>query len=141
MCSANVEISPGDDVIIRNEVRDNKLSTKYSPEPLVVTSTKGSMITALKQNDGKGICRNSSCFKKIAPQSLPNQETPDDVLQDFVMFDKCSVTEQGKQASTQTACNSQMNNPSVYNQLSDQSSKIKTWSGRVVEVPKRYIQE
>ena len=59
-------IKPGDTVLVR-QPKKNKLSTPYSPEPLVVEERKGSMVTA---SDGlKSITRNSSMFK-IIPKNL-----------------------------------------------------------------------
>ena len=59
-------IKPGDTVLVR-QPKKNKLSSPYSPEPLVVEERKGSMVTA---SDGlKSITRNSSMFK-IIPKNL-----------------------------------------------------------------------
>ena len=55
-------IKPGDTVLCR-QLKQNKLTTPYSTEPLTVTSVKGSMVTAGR--NGYAITRNSSFFKRI----------------------------------------------------------------------------
>ena len=55
-------IKPGEKVLVK-QPKTSKLSTPYNPEPLVVTDTKGSMVTA---SDGhRSITRNSSHFKTV----------------------------------------------------------------------------
>jgi hypothetical protein len=68
-------IVPGDKVLLK-QVKKNKLSTNFNPTPLVVTSTKGSMITA-KSPAGSSVTRNSSLFRRL-PESLSLPATPDE---------------------------------------------------------------
>ena len=68
-------IKPGDNVLCR-QVRQNKLTTPYSKEPLTVTNVKGSMVTA--EQNGYNITRNSSFFKKIHPMTQQDQLPPPD---------------------------------------------------------------
>ncbi len=74
-------IKPKDTVLVR-QPKENKLTTPFNPEPLVVEEKKGSMVTA--SNGFKSITRNSSMFK-IIPKELRaegdrrEQEEPEDL--------------------------------------------------------------
>ena len=74
----------GDSVLVRQPHR-NKLTTPFDPKPLVVISTKGSMITA-RRPDNSTITRNVSHFRKVnAP--IPPVHNPDGDEYDFDLPD------------------------------------------------------
>ena len=52
------------DVVLVKQQRANKFSTRYNPSPMVVTNTKGNMVTAAWR-DGARVTRNSSHFHKM----------------------------------------------------------------------------
>ena len=56
------DICIGDSVLVKQK-KENKLTTPYSPQPMIVTDIKGSMITAKK--GGKRMTRNHSHFKRL----------------------------------------------------------------------------
>ena len=59
------ELKVGDHVLVR-QPQQNKLTPPYMPEPLKVTSVKGTMVTATDPDHGKGTkTRNISQFKAI----------------------------------------------------------------------------
>ncbi len=59
------EFKVGDHVLVR-QPEQNKLTPPYMPEPLKVTSVKGTMVTATDPDHGKGTkTRNISHFKAI----------------------------------------------------------------------------
>ena len=60
-------LSPGM-VVLMKQPKQNKLSTSFDPNPLVVREKKGTMVTA--SNDFKTVTRNSSQFKVIPPEML-----------------------------------------------------------------------
>ena len=60
-------LTPGDHVLVK-QPKTNKLSTPFNPNPLIVTQTKGSMITAT--NGSRRVVRNSSFFSRV-PDSGP----------------------------------------------------------------------
>ena len=64
------------DTVLHRQHKQNKFTMPYNNKAYTVTQTKGSMVTAAK--DGHTIVRNSSFFKKVAPelQDIPNN--PDD---------------------------------------------------------------
>ena len=64
------KIKLGDTVLIKQPKR-NKLSSPFSPVPLVVEEKKGSMVTA--SNGNKTITRNSSMFK-VVPNHIRHAE-------------------------------------------------------------------
>jgi transposase InsO family protein len=64
----DTNLEPGDAVLIRQPKR-NKFSTPFSPHPCIVKETKGSMITAMR-NDGSTVTRNASMYKAI-PANVP----------------------------------------------------------------------
>ena len=61
----NFEIN---DMVLVKQKRVNKFTPPFNPEPLVIISMKGSMITAKSTTTQKEITRNSSFFKKIIYQ-------------------------------------------------------------------------
>ena len=68
-------ITSGDKVLVRQQ-KQNKLSTPFWPKPLVVTATKGSMVTARKP-DGSTVTRNPALFRKLpnsVQPALPQEE-------------------------------------------------------------------
>jgi len=67
-------LTPGDTVLHR-QPKQNKLTTLYNSKPYTVTKTKGSMVTASR--GGHSIVRNSSFFKKVAPELLYIPMDPD----------------------------------------------------------------
>lgn len=73
------DIQIGDTVLVKNDFKEDKLSTKFKENPHVVTKKKGPMVTA--SSDNGEITRNSTSFKKIDPResiSIPVQEEEDD---------------------------------------------------------------
>ena len=72
------------EVVLVQQKKVNKLSTPYAPTPLVVSETKGTMITA-RRPDGSSITRNSSKFRRIRgmrandiEHATANEQTSDD---------------------------------------------------------------
>ena len=57
------EFTRGDSVLVRKP-RTRKIDTRFSPDPLVVTATKGTLVTA-QGSDGRVVTRNCSHFKKL----------------------------------------------------------------------------
>jgi len=54
------------DYVLAKQRKENKLSTPFKPTPMVVTETKGSMITACPTHgDPVSLTRNSSRFRKL----------------------------------------------------------------------------
>ena len=76
-------LNEGDIVLVRRQ-KTGKLSTPLDPTPLVVTSRKGTMVTA-RRADGSRVTRNGSMFR-----SLPYEALQSDVEGDF---DDDSVSE------------------------------------------------
>ncbi|XP_061193203.1 uncharacterized protein K02A2.6-like [Saccostrea echinata] len=71
------QINSGDTVLIKNE-SGNTLTPAYNPEPHIVVSTKGTMISAspCSSPTTKCVTRNSSFFKRIAcPRNIQSRET------------------------------------------------------------------
>lgn len=56
------DIQEGDNVLIRNEVKENKTTPSFNPS-LQTVKKKGTMIT-VSDNNGKNTTRNASFFKK-----------------------------------------------------------------------------
>ncbi|XP_033758079.1 uncharacterized protein LOC117340426 [Pecten maximus] len=70
------DISVGDTVMVKNEFKENKLSTVYDPTPRMVTNKKGPMVTV-----SGNITRNVSRFKKVdfKPREIhPEEEAMED---------------------------------------------------------------
>jgi len=63
----STDLTVGDKVLIK-QLRQNKMSTPFKPEPLQITHKRGSRITA--QNGERAITRNPSFFKKL-PSNIP----------------------------------------------------------------------
>ena len=66
----------GDVVLIRQR-KTGKLSTPFHPRPLVVTSRKGSMVTARRQ-DGSLVTRNTSMFHRLPHEVAEDHPVIDD---------------------------------------------------------------
>jgi hypothetical protein len=62
------DISRGDTVLVKDK-RRGKIHPPFSPDPLVVTSTTGSMVTA-KRTSGETITRNASLFRKLPDNAI-----------------------------------------------------------------------
>ena len=69
------EFEIGDKVLVKNDQKQNKLSTPYRTEPFYVKEKKGTMVTA--SSNGKDITRNASFFKALHHEEV-KQETNDD---------------------------------------------------------------
>ena len=69
-------IDIGDVVLIRQR-KTGKLSTPFHPRPLVVTSRKGSMVTARRQ-DGSLVTRNTSMFHRLPHEVAEDHPVIDD---------------------------------------------------------------
>ena len=66
-------IRMGDTVLVKvKQLHMNELSSIYDPVPYEVTSIKGSMVTATRNN--KAITRNSSFFKRLPSSSQSNKQ-------------------------------------------------------------------
>lgn len=74
-----MSVEKGDIVMIKQK-RENKTQTIRNPQPLTVSKTKGSMVTA-RYPDGKEITRNKSFFRStpsVPPESLiPQEQEPE----------------------------------------------------------------
>jgi len=69
-------IHPGDAVLVKQH-KKNKLSTPFEPNPYVVETVKGPMITAQRMSDGRHTVRNSSHFKRLKqPAEVYRQQFP-----------------------------------------------------------------
>ena len=55
---------PGDVVLVKNE-KKGKIVPYYDPKRYIITSTKGSMITAKRDEPRKTVTRNSSWFTRV----------------------------------------------------------------------------
>jgi hypothetical protein len=73
-------ITAGDKVLVRQTKKD-KFSTPYWPKPLVVTASKGTMITAARA-DGSSVTRNAAMFRKLPDSTQPAQQEDDDFAMD-----------------------------------------------------------
>ena len=74
------KIKEGDTVLVKLDHKENKLSPTFRPKPYVVTSRKGSMVTA---NSGDhNITRNSSYFKQIPHTPILVQEGDEEHIPD-----------------------------------------------------------
>jgi hypothetical protein len=69
-------IQAGDMVLVKQPKKD-KLSPPFNPNPLIVTDTNHSMITA-QRSDGSQVTRNSSMFRKMQGMAA-NDITANDV--------------------------------------------------------------
>lgn len=58
------EINIGETVLVKQDFKQNKLSTTFQPKPYVVSAKMGNMLTATSK-DGMKITRNKSRFKKV----------------------------------------------------------------------------
>lgn len=77
------DIKPGDYVLVK-QPKENKLSSAYSPSPMVVMKSNGSMITAQSMTDhSKQITRNSCRFHKLkhVPKNMPLESEHDSNIQ------------------------------------------------------------
>lgn len=72
------DINVGDSLLVKQD----KLTTPFSPKPFTVERKKGTMITA-KNKDNEQITRNASLFKKIENRILEDEEV-DEILDTFV---------------------------------------------------------
>lgn len=74
--ATNTPMEKGD-VVMMKQSKTNKTTTVRDPQPVIVSKTKGTMITAQFPN-GKEVTRNKSFFKptpNVPPSSLVEQET------------------------------------------------------------------
>ncbi len=58
------DLQKGDTVLVKQK-KKNKFSSVYEPNPYVVEKIKGSMITAVRETDGRSITRNNSHYKRV----------------------------------------------------------------------------
>ena len=70
------EIQIGDTVLVKNDTKQDKLSTPFKLHPHKITARKGSMLTA--SNGEHTITRNSSRFKKIPSVNRKECELPEE---------------------------------------------------------------
>ena len=64
------------DVVLVKQPKENKFSTPYGHTPLIVRSTKGTMVIAEKPN-GSIITRNAAMFRRIQPKTPPADQDED----------------------------------------------------------------
>lgn len=69
-------LSEGDKVLAKRDPSHKKSETPYDPKPYVVCESKGTMVTA--KRDDKEITRNPSFFKKVNESTKVKQEVDDD---------------------------------------------------------------
>jgi hypothetical protein len=82
------EMDLGDRVLVK-QTKINKFTPIYNPNPLTITSKRGSMITA--RNSEKEITRNSSLYKKISDECGTNSKA----IPTFPPF--CFMSDEGKE--------------------------------------------
>ena len=73
--ATNTPMQKGD-VVMMKQRRANKTETSRNPQPVIVSKTKGTMVTAQFPN-GREVTRNKSFFKPtpdVPPNSLIEQE-------------------------------------------------------------------
>lgn len=69
-------LQPGDLVVAKRTIRENKLSSNFSPEELVVVERSGPDVTLKSSQSGKIMHRNVAHLKKLVPrQYVPNTDT------------------------------------------------------------------
>ena len=73
------------DIVLVKQKKVNKLTPPFNPDPLVVISIKGSMITAKSTTTQKEITRNSSFFKKINYRETEEYDVLDDENSDEIV--------------------------------------------------------
>ena len=83
-------IAEGDTALAKRDPSYKKSATAYDPEPYVVTTEKGSMVTARRED--KEITRNSSFFKSVSP-NIGIAAEEDDLVQETLPTD-AQVTEE-----------------------------------------------
>ena len=77
-------IIAGDKVLVR-QAKQDKFSSPYWPKPLLVTASKGTMITAAKA-DGSTVTRNAAMFRKLPDTMLPATQEDEDCARDETIF-------------------------------------------------------
>lgn len=65
-------IRPGDTVLVKRDRSYKKSQTPYEPQPYIVTSCKGSMVTA--RHGDRTVTRNSSFFKPVQLEDIPHMD-------------------------------------------------------------------
>ena len=83
-------IAEGDTALAKRDPSYKKSATTYDPEPYVVTTEKGSNVTARRED--KEITRNSSFFKSVSP-NIGIAAEEDDLVQETLPTD-AQVTEE-----------------------------------------------
>lgn len=84
------DLQVGDTVLMRNDKKSNKLSTPFSPKPMVITNIKGTAVTAA--NDKHTIRRNASRFKKMfKPLPVWNKKVEIEKVPDTVDIPKMTT--------------------------------------------------
>ena len=79
-------ITAGDKILVR-QAKQDKFSTPYWPKPLVVTASKGSMVTAAKA-DGSTVTRNAAMFRRLPDTTQPaTQEDEDFAMDEDILSD------------------------------------------------------
>ncbi|KAL8559271.1 hypothetical protein ACOMHN_040395 [Nucella lapillus] len=73
-------ITAGDKVLVR-QARKDKFSTPYWPRPLVVTASKGTMVTTARA-DGSAVTRNAAMFRRLPDTTQPAQQEDEDFAMD-----------------------------------------------------------
>lgn len=76
----------GDEVLQRNLIKDNKLTTMYNPKKLRVIKRNGPIVTIRNEEGGEEYDRNVAHVKKI-PSELLSEMVLSDEESDFEGFD------------------------------------------------------
>lgn len=77
----STDIQVGDNVLIRNKVRENKLTTTFNSNPQTVTKKKGTMVTV--SDNIRDTTRNTSFFKKTSHRATSG-ESEEDVMENEI---------------------------------------------------------
>lgn len=119
-------IQCGDAVLVKQH-KDNKLSTNYNPTPLLVTNTKGSMVTAQKP-DGSSVTRNASLFRRMPASVTPAPPEIPEVIPIFTETGLATPTESLPSPPSQSPSQPQL----------DECNPPPRRSGRQTKIPERF---
>jgi hypothetical protein len=69
--ATETDIQPGDEVLLRNNQKANKLSTNFGPVKYTVTEIRGSDCKIVSKDEGVERRRNITALKKLYPEATP----------------------------------------------------------------------
>ena len=107
----NTIFSVGDTVLVKQK-KVNKLTPPFNPVPHIITSIKGTMITAKSTTNSVLITRNLSFFKKLKDRKSENELDYNELFED----DNISLVEsaeQGVNAENEQVINVDAEEPDV----------------------------